>query len=116
MRESVMKLSSICALVACAAMVGLVPTAAADGVNYNPGGGNGRGGPNYNPGGHPSGPPPHGNAYGFHCKGLSKKHVKGQQGTAFSRCVKSVAQMRKGIRYESPPLAFGPNGWAGWSC
>lgn len=146
-----MKLRSICALVACAAMFGLVPTmAAADGVDYNPG----KGGANYNPGGHPSGPPPHGNAYGFHCKGkskkhvkgekgtefsrcvhamrlaakhpnmkpkkackgLSKKHVKGQKGTAFSRCVKAVAQMRKGVRYESPALEFGPNGWAGWSC
>ena len=83
-----MKLRSICALVACAAMVGLVPTAAVADVNYNPGGG-----PNYHPGGGPPpGPPPHGKAFGFYCKGESKKHVKGQQGTAFSRCVKKMAQ------------------------
>jgi hypothetical protein len=43
------------------------------------------------------------------CKGLSKKHVKGQKGTPFSRCVKVAAKMRRGIRYESPPMVFGPN-------
>lgn len=113
---------------------------------YSPGGG-----PNYNP---PQGTPPHGHAYGYFCKGwskkhvkgekgtpfsrcvkamaradrndklspgqackgLSKKHVKGQKGTPFSRCVKAVAKMRRGIRYESPLMAFGPNGWGGWSC
>ena len=113
------------------------------------------GGPNYSPGGGPHyAPPPHGNAYGFFCKGESKKHVKGQKGTAFSRCVKgmaradrndklspgqvckglskkhkkgekgtafsrcvkAVAKMRAGVRYESPPMVFGPNGWGGWSC
>ena len=119
----------------------------ANGPAYNPGGG-----PNYNPA--PKGPPPHAKAYGFRCKGfskkhvkgekgtpfsrcvkamakaakndkmspgqackgLSKKHVKGQKGTEFSRCVKAAAKVRKGVRYESPDLAFGPNGWAGWSC
>ncbi len=40
-------------------------------------------------------PPPHAKAHGFYCKGQSKKHVKGQQGTSFSRCVKGVAQLRK---------------------
>jgi hypothetical protein len=112
------------------------------------------GGPSYNPGGPNYGPPPHGNAYGFFCKGESKKHVKGQKGTAFSRCVKrmaradrndklspgqvckglskkhkkgekgtafsrcvkAVAKMRAGVRYESPAMVFGPNGWGGWSC
>jgi hypothetical protein len=29
------------------------------------------------------------------CKGESRKHVKGEKGTAFSRCVKHVAQLRK---------------------
>ena len=29
------------------------------------------------------------------CKALSKKHVKGEKGTAFSRCVKDVNKMRK---------------------
>jgi hypothetical protein len=30
---------------------------------------------------------PKGNAYGKYCQGESKKHVKGEKGTAFSRCV-----------------------------
>jgi hypothetical protein len=29
------------------------------------------------------------------CQNESKKHVKGEKGTAFSRCVKAVAQLRK---------------------
>ena len=29
------------------------------------------------------------------CKGLSKKHVKGEKGTEFSRCVKAAAKMRQ---------------------
>jgi hypothetical protein len=32
----------------------------------------------------------HGHAYGKYCKGESKKHVKGEKGTAFSRCVKAM--------------------------
>ncbi len=134
------------ALAIAALVLAMVPaTAAANGPNYNPGGG-----PKYNP----QGPPPHGNAYGFFCKGwskkhvkgqkgtpfsqcvkamaradrndklspgqackgLSKKHVKGQKGTPFSRCVKAAAKMRRGVRYESPPMVFGPGGWGGWSC
>jgi hypothetical protein len=37
----------------------------------------------------PKGPksPPKGHAYGYWCRGESKKHVKGEKGTAFSRCV-----------------------------
>jgi hypothetical protein len=37
----------------------------------------------------PKGPKtaPQGNAYGYYCRGESKKHVKGEKGTAFSRCV-----------------------------
>ena len=29
-------------------------------------------------------------AYGKYCQGESKKHVKGEKGTAFSRCVKAM--------------------------
>jgi hypothetical protein len=54
--------------------------------------------PEYHPE-HPTHPPkthqPKGHAYGYWCKGESKKHVKGEKGTAFSRCVKAVAQQRK---------------------
>ena len=31
-------------------------------------------------------------AYGVHCRGESKKHVKGEKGTAFSRCVTAMAK------------------------
>jgi hypothetical protein len=29
------------------------------------------------------------------CKGMSKKHVKGEKGTPFSRCVVAAAQLKK---------------------
>jgi hypothetical protein len=40
----------------------------------------------------PKGPKtaPKGKAYGYYCRGESKKHVKGEKGTAFSRCVKRM--------------------------
>jgi hypothetical protein len=37
--------------------------------------------------------PPHqpkGHAYGYYCKGESKKHVKGEKGTDFSQCVQGT--------------------------
>jgi len=36
-------------------------------------------------------PPSHAKAYGKYCQGESKKHVKGEKGTAFSRCVNTMA-------------------------
>lgn len=54
-------------------------------------------GPTYTP----TPPPPPGpkdglpaqaKAYGRYCKGESKKHVKGEKGTPFSRCVRNMAQ------------------------
>lgn len=47
-------------------------------------------GPTYAPAEPP--PPDHAKANGVRCKGESKEHVKGEQGTAFSRCVKNMAQ------------------------
>jgi hypothetical protein len=35
-------------------------------------------------------------AYGRYCKGESKKHVKGEKGTPFSRCVTAMAKLTKG--------------------
>jgi hypothetical protein len=32
-------------------------------------------------------------AYGFYCKGESKKHVDGQKGTPFSQCVTAMAKL-----------------------
>jgi hypothetical protein len=53
-------------------------------------------GPIYTPGEGAPGPknglPAQAKAYGRRCKGESKKHVKGEKGTAFSRCVKNMAQ------------------------
>jgi hypothetical protein len=60
--------------------------------------GKGKGhGPEYTPAEPPTpgpkdGLPAQAKAYGRYCKGESKKHVKGEQGTAFSRCVKAMAQ------------------------
>ncbi|MBS1889128.1 MAG: hypothetical protein JSU06_18270 [Actinobacteria bacterium] len=35
-------------------------------------------------------------AYGVYCRGASKQHVKGEKGTAFSRCVTSMAKAANG--------------------
>jgi len=35
-------------------------------------------------------------AYGKSCQGQSKKHVKGEKGTAFSRCVTAMAKVASG--------------------
>ena len=60
--------------------MGLLP-AMAGAVSYQP---------EYHPD-TPKGPknPPKGHAYGYWCRGESKKHVKGEKGTAFSRCVRA---------------------------
>jgi hypothetical protein len=43
-------------------------------------------GPEYTPS-----PPPQAKAYGKYCQGESKKHVAGEPGTPFSRCVTNMA-------------------------
>jgi hypothetical protein len=65
--------------------------AVAGGPEYHPEG------PKYQPEHPPQGPKsaPKGKAYGYYCRGQSKKHVKGEKGTAFSRCVKALAQADK---------------------
>jgi hypothetical protein len=82
--------------------LGLVPATGMAGVNYgpdyHPDTPKGPKGPKYNPDTpkpeHPHGGP-RGKAYGYYCKGQSKKHVKGEKGTAFSRCVKALARADK---------------------
>jgi hypothetical protein len=37
-------------------------------------------------------------AYGAYCKNESRKHVKGEQGTPFSRCVNALAKAAKNER------------------
>jgi hypothetical protein len=79
-----MKLQLTAALAVAALGLAIVPAALADGPNYTP---------NYTPPNyHPNPPSPKGKAYGVRCRGESKKHVKGQKGTAFSRCVRAMAR------------------------
>jgi hypothetical protein len=76
--------------------------ALADKPEGTPPHGNGQGnGPKYTPGnpnpgdptpGPKAGLPAQAKAYGRYCKGESKKHVRGEKGTAFSRCVKAMAK------------------------
>ena len=67
--------------------LGAVP-ATAGAVSYHP---------DYKPDHPPQGPKtePPGKAYGYHCRGVSKKHVKGEKGTPFSQCVKALARADK---------------------
>jgi hypothetical protein len=76
-----MKLHLTIGLAVAGLALGIAPAVPADGPNYTP---------EYGPSTtHPS---PKGKAYGFYCRGESKKHVKGEKGTAFSRCVKAMAR------------------------
>jgi hypothetical protein len=59
-----------------------LPATAMAGPIYTPG-------PDYKPAPPPP-PPEHAKAYGKRCQGKSKKHVKGEKGTEFSRCVKAL--------------------------
>ncbi|HEX6602469.1 MAG TPA: hypothetical protein VF030_07475 [Solirubrobacterales bacterium] len=86
-----MKLRMKLALGLAVLSLGLVPVAGmANGVNYAPEG------PKYHPD-TPKGPKsaPKGKAYGYYCRGESKKHVKGVKGTPFSNCVKAMARADK---------------------
>ena len=82
-KEATMKLSMKVASTLAVLALGLVPaTGVAAGPNYAPE--------------HPTHPThpstPKGNAYGKYCQGKSKKHVKGEKGTEFSRCVRTMKQ------------------------
>ncbi|HEX2266240.1 MAG TPA: hypothetical protein VHH14_08140 [Solirubrobacterales bacterium] len=101
-----MKLRMMLVLGLAVLSLGVMPaTGMADGVTYTPEGPSYEPdkpkppkGPKYNPDKpkpeHPHGGPK-GKAYGYYCKGQSKKHVKGEKGTAFSRCVKALARADK---------------------
>ena len=88
-----MSFKSKIAVLAGMLMLVLAPSAAlAQGVVYTPG-------PPYHPA-HPPHPTPgpkaslpeKAKAYGVYCRGFSKKHVKGEKGTPFSRCVTAMAK------------------------
>lgn len=94
-----MKLQTKIALVTGALALTVGPTALAAGQpeGIPPGNPGAQGnGPHYTPGEPTPGPkaglPAQAKAYGRYCKGESKKHVAGEQGTAFSRCVKAMAK------------------------
>ncbi|MGK2933586.1 MAG: hypothetical protein ACSLFD_12610 [Solirubrobacterales bacterium] len=53
--------------------------------------------PSDKPAGPPAGKAAKAKAYGKYCQGQSKKHVKGVKGTAFSTCVKAMAQVAKTV-------------------
>jgi len=79
---------AVCLLVAVPAM-----------ATADPGNGKGHGhGIEYAPGQPPQGPgatpPDQAKAYGRLCQGESKKHLAGEKGTPFSRCVSGVAKLR----------------------
>jgi hypothetical protein len=91
MKARVVVITGVLALTAAPAF------AAQDGM---PPHGKGKGsGPVYTPGdpipGPKAGLPAQAKAYGRHCQGESKKHVKGEKGTEFSRCVKAAAKLQR---------------------
>lgn len=94
-----MKLQLRIALVTGALALSATPVAlAADNHEGTPPHGQGKGkGPAYRPApptlpGPKDGLPAQAKAYGRYCQGESKKHVKGEKGTPFSRCVRNLAQ------------------------
>lgn len=96
-----MKLQVKIALVVGVLTLTVAPTALAASPHEGPpphGKGQAKGkGPTYTPvppatPGPKDGLPAQAKAYGRYCKGESKKHVKGEKGTAFSRCVRNMAQ------------------------
>lgn len=88
MKARVVVITGVLALTAAPAFA-----AQADTPPHGKGKGNG---PTYTPGDPTPGPkaglPAQAKAYGRYCQGESKEHVKGEQGTAFSRCVKAMAK------------------------
>jgi len=90
-----MKLQMQIAMVLSALALAVAPAMALGGQPADPGSqGNG---PHYQPATPtPPGPnaslPEKAKAYGVNCRGFSKKHVKGEKGTAFSQCVTAMAK------------------------
>ena len=84
--------SKIAVLVGTLVLVSAPSAALAQGVDYAPA-------PPEHPT-HPAHPTPgpkaslpeKAKAYGVYCRGFSKKHVKGEKGTPFSRCVTAMAK------------------------
>jgi hypothetical protein len=97
-----MKLQTKLAVVLGALALATAPAMALASQPTNPGQGNGNSnGPKYTPAPQDETPGPGAStqekakAYGVHCKEQSKKHVKGEKGTPFSRCVSGAAKLKK---------------------
>jgi hypothetical protein len=84
-----MKLQARIATLTGALALAAIPATASAGPDYHP-----------TPPGHQSAPPAHAKAHGKRCQGKSKKHVKGEKGTEFSRCVKA---MERAIDHPNTP-------------
>ncbi|MGH2973869.1 MAG: hypothetical protein ACREL3_01315 [Gemmatimonadales bacterium] len=71
------------------------PSGHGEAANEHANGGQGNG-PDYQPEDPTPGPkaglPEKAKAYGRHCQGESRKHVKGEKGTPFSQCVTAMAR------------------------
>ena len=78
----------------------IIPATAGADTTYTPGGPGDTPPPKTKPS-----PPSHAKAYGKRCQGKSKEHVKGEQGTEFSRCVKAMALADKEGRGLKPRKA-----------
>jgi hypothetical protein len=92
------KLAIVIGVLALSASPAALAAGKPDGVPPH-GKGNGPSGPTYTPSEPTPGPkdglPAKAKAYGRYCKGESKEHVKGEKGTAFSRCVTNMSQAAK---------------------
>lgn len=78
-----MTLQARIAIMTGALVLAAIPATASAGTHYMPGP------PDYKPAPPPP-PPAHAKAHGKRCQGKSKKHVKGERGTEFSRCVRAL--------------------------
>jgi hypothetical protein len=90
-----MKLHLRIALIVGALALTVAPAIALGDSSHSQGHGQGNG-PTYAPGQQTPGPsatlPEKAKAYGRYCKEFSRKHVKGEKGTEFSRCVTAMAK------------------------
>jgi hypothetical protein len=91
-----MRLKTTIALLTCAFALSATSALATQPEGAPPYGKGQGNGPTYTPGNPTPGPkaglPEKAKAYGRYCQGESKKHVKGEKGTAFSRCVTAMAR------------------------
>lgn len=125
-----MKLRTKAAAALTALALAAVPATVVANPPADPGNGNGNG-PEYHPAPEkPKTPGPHASlpekakAYGVYCRGESKKHVAGEKGTPFSRCVNTMARLAtneqltpsKACRGESKKHVKGEKGTAFSHC